>query len=206
MVGKIGIKKELSQPEFDQILSQFRENRQKYENVKALSSFFTELAKQVIPAQEVHILIFLETGKILQTVTLEKSITIDISSSKSILSRSYQTKKALFSNDVTRDSYYAKEIDNFLEYPLKNLLVVPLLNEDKEILGLIWAAIPEKDLNQYMQSDIEYMMQLSVWDKKIIHQREEFQEEKIEENIGQEEMVQENTSSMVKRLKSWMFR
>lgn len=206
MVEKIEIKKELTETEFKQILAEFKESIKTQESAYDLGKSFQELVKKVTPAKEVHLMIVQEPNTVLETVTLEKNITIDISSSKSILAKCHQTKEALFSNDIARDIHYNKEIDNFLAYPLKNLLVVPLLNEDKEILGLIWAGIPQKNWNQYMQSDIEYMMQLSVLTEKMIPAAEELQEEKTQEEELQEEADQETTSSMVKRLKTWLFR
>jgi len=206
MVEKIEIKKELTKTEFKQIVTVFHESIKKQANMHDLGKSFQELVKKITPAKEVHLMIVLEPGKRLETVMLEKNITIDISSSKSILAKCYQTKEALFSNDTARDPHYNKEIDNFLAYPLKNLLVVPLLDEDKEILGLIWAGIPQKNWNQYMQSDIEYMMQVSVLNEKMILEAEELQEEKSQVEELQEEAAQESTSSMVKRLKTWLFR
>ncbi len=205
MVEKIKIKKELTEVEFEQVLAEFQESILKQENTDDLSQSFQELVKKITPAKEVHLLIFSEIGKTLETVTLEKNITIDISSSKGILARCTQTKEALFSNDVARDPHYHKETDNFLDYPLKNLLVVPLLNEDKEILALIWAGIPKKDWNQYMQSDIKYMMQVPVLNEKMI-QEEDPEEEMIQIKELQEEAGQESTTSMAKRLKSWLFK
>jgi len=186
MAEKIKIKKELTETEFKQILTEFQENIEKQKSTDALGKSFQELVKKVTPAKEVHLLMLSKAGKTLETITLEKNIIIDISSSKGMLAKCTQTKKALFSNDTTRDTHYNKEIDNFLDYPLKNLLVVPLLNEDKEILGLIWAGIPQKDWNQYMQSDVEYMMQVSVLNEKMMPE-------------------EESTTSMIKKFKSWLF-
>jgi len=205
MAEKIEIKKELSEVEFNQILTEFQESIEKQESADDLGQSFQELVKKITPSKEVHLLMPSKTGKTLETVTLKKNMTIDISSSKSILAKCYQTKEALFSNDIARDPHYNKETDNFLAYPLKNLLVVPLLNENKEILGLIWAGIPQKDWNQYMQSDIEYMMQVSVLNEKMVP-KEEFQEEKSQPEELQEEVGEESASSMIKRLKSWLFR
>ena len=186
-----------------------------------LGRSFQILVKKITPAKEVHLLIVVESGKTLETVTLEKNLTIDISSSKSILVKCYQTKEALFSNDIVRDADYNKEIDNFLAYPLKNLLVVPLLNKEKKILGLLWAGIPQKDWNQYMQSDVKYMIQFSILNEKILQKEiEELHEEvdeksyeEIEEEVHEEieeksheEANQHQPSSMAKKIKSWLFR
>lgn len=229
MAEKIAIKKELTEIEFKKILTAFQENIQKQENTDDLGLSFQELVKKITPAKEVHLLLFSETGKILETVTLDNSLTVDISSSKSILSKSYQIKEALFSNDIERDTDYNKEIDNFLDYPLKNLLIVPLLNTEKEVLGLIWAAIPQKDWNQYMQSDVKYMMQFSIVNEKMLQKEIEELHEEIEEKIDEElqEVIEENIeekveeeikgesheeatphqpSSMAKKIKSWLFK
>ena len=225
MAEKIAIKKELTEIEFKKILTAFQESMQKQENANDLGLSFQKLVKKITPAKEVHLLLLSETGKKLKTVTLEKSLTIDISSSKSILSKSYQVKEALFSNDIERDTDYNKEIDNFLNYPLKNLLIVPLLNAEKEVLGLIWAAIPQKDWNQYMQSDVKYMMQFSIVNEKMLQKEIEELHEEIEEKIDEDfqEMIEEKIekkveeefqkeatlhqpSSIVKKIKSWLFK
>ena len=225
MSGTIEIKKELTEVEVEQIFSEFQESIKKQENEYDLGKSFQELVKKITPAKEVHLMIISEPDKILETVTLEKNITIDISSSESMLRKCYHTKEALFSNDIVRDTDYNKEIDNFLAYSLKNLLVVPLQNEEKEILGLIWAGIPQKDWNQYMQSDVKYMMQFSTLNKKMLQKEIEEIYEEIEEKIDEEfqEMIEENIekkveeefqkeatlhqpSSMAKKIKSWFFK
>ena len=207
MAEKIEIKKELTQIEFQQIFTEFQESIKEQKNMHDLGRSFQILVKKITPAKEIHLLIVVESGKTLETVTLEKNLIVDISSSNSILTKCYQTKEALFSNDIARDTHYNKEIDNFLDYPLKNLLVVPLFNEDKEILGLIWAGIPQKDWNQYMQSDVEYMMQFSILlNENMTAEVEEPQEEKSQVEELQKEVGKESTSSMVKRLKTWLFK
>jgi len=201
MVEKIEIKKELTEIEFEQILAEFQESILNQKNTDELSRSFQELVKKITPAKEVYLLLLSETGKTLETVTLEKSLTIDISSSKSILSKSYQIKEALFSNDIERDTDYNKEIDNFLDYPLKNLLIVPLLNAEKEVLGLIWAAIPQKDWNQYMQSDIKYMMQFATLNENMLQNEiEEFHEEIQEVEEGLPKMSEEEVGEKLQEV------
>jgi len=203
MKEKIEIKKELNEKVFHEILVVFQKNIKEEENIYELGKYFQEFVKTITPAKEVHLMIVSESSKTLETVTLEKNITIDISSGRGILAKCYQNKEALFYNDIVRDTCYNEKIDNFLDYHLKNLLVVPLLNKDKDVWGIIWAAIPYKDWNQYMQSDIDYMMQVSQLNKKMIP-KEDSQKEKVQ--IIEKQFTEENTSSMVKRLKSWLFR
>ena len=171
----------------------FQKSIEKQTDARYLSKSFQELFKQVTPAKEVQLLLVSEPNKILKTITLEKNITIDISSSKIILAKCYQTKEALFFNDVSRNGDYNQDIDNFLAYPLKNLLLLPLLNIDKEIEGIVWAGISQKDFNQYTPSDIKYMTQVSVLSEKMTTEEEEHQEDS----------KQKSNSYVLARLKSW---
>ena len=192
MAEKIEIKKELTESDFNQIVAEFQKSIQNQDNVDDLGQSFRELVKKITPAKEVHFLLPLEKGRRLETVAVEKNITIDISSSKSLLAKCTQTKEALFSNDISRDTDYNKEIDNFLGYPLKNLLLVPLLLEDNEVMGIIWAAIPQKDLNQYMLSDIKYLVQITascIEELEDIHRKSE----------------QKDSTSVVSKIRSWLF-
>ncbi|RLA76191.1 MAG: hypothetical protein DRG30_03425 [Epsilonproteobacteria bacterium] len=177
MAVNIEIKKELTEEEFTRIYHKFQKSIEKQTDSRYLSKSFQELFKQVTPAKEVQLLLVSEPNKILKTITLEKNIAIDISSSKSILAQCYQAKEALYFNDISRNSDYNPDIDNFLAYPLKNLLLLPLLNIDKEIEGIVWAGISQKDFNQYTPSDIKYMTQVSVLSEKMTTEEEEHQED-----------------------------
>jgi hypothetical protein len=205
MKEKVEIKKELSEIAFKEILAVFQESIKEEENIYELGKYFQEFVKKITPAKEVHLIIVTESSKTLETVTFEKNITIDISSGRGVLAKCYQNKEALFSNDIVRDTYYNEKIDNFLDYSIKNLLVVPLFDKakDKNVWGIIWAAIPYKDWNKYMQSDIDYMMQVSQLNKKMITKKDA-QKEKIQ--VIEKQFTEKGTSSMVKRLKSWLFR
>jgi hypothetical protein len=170
------------------------------------------MVKRTIPAKEIHILLISESEKIVETITLSQNIKIDMFTAPSMLLQCYESKEALFSNDIDRDKYYNSKIDNFLDYPLKNLLLTPLLSEENKCLGIIWAVIPKKDLNQYTQLDLRYMTQLSVVNEKMFVDESKKLEENIEVNKSYEEKNNniesdsENNASMVKRLKSWLFK
>ena len=49
-------------------------------------------------------------------------------------------------------------------------MVVPILNDksNNDVLGIIWAAIPKGDLNQYTQKDIDYISRFSSFVKKFL--------------------------------------
>ncbi len=200
MIESIKIKKELREEEFIRISHQFKKSIEKQTDARYLSKSFQGFIKQVTPAKEVQLLLPSKLKKALKTVTLEKNIMIDISSSNSMLAKCYQTKEPLFSNDIELDSDYNKDIDNFLDYPLKNLLLLPLLNADREIEGIIWAGILKEDWSQYTQCDLEYMSQVSVLNENIT--TEEDEEEHQEKN--KEESKQDSAPNALKKIKSWL--
>ncbi len=199
MIEDIKIKKELTKEEFTRICHKFQKSIEKQTDARYLSKSFQELAKQVTPAKKVQLLLVSEPNKILKTTTLEKNIMINISSSKSMLAKCYQTKKALFSNDVELDSNYNQDIDNFFSCPLKNLLLLPLLNVDGEVEGIVWAGISQEDWNQYTQCDIDYMTQVCILDEKITVEKEEHQEKP-----KRKQSKQESAPNTMGRLKSWL--
>ncbi len=199
MIEDIKIKKELTKEEFTRICHKFQKSIEKQTDARYLSKSFQELAKQVTPAKKVQLLLVSEPNKMLKTTTLEKNITINISSSKSMLAKCYQTKKALFSNDVKLDNNYNQDIDNFFSCPLKNLLLLPLLNSDNEVEGIVWAGISQEDWNQYTQCDIDYMTQVCMLDEKITIEKEEYQKKP-----KQTKPEQESTQNRMGRLKSWL--
>jgi len=76
---------------------------------------------------------------------------------KGLIARSLETGRALYTNDVGRESAYLDSADNPCDYDLKSLLLFPRFDASKRPLLLIWAGIPHKDLNQFIMKDIEHL-------------------------------------------------
>jgi GAF domain-containing protein len=114
----------------------------------------------------------LET-KEFEVITLNKKIPMNIDK-ESIISECYHTKQALIVNDVAQSFLYKEKRDNFLEYTIKDLLVVPVLDDSaqKNILAILWAAIPVGSWNQYTQKDLDYMARFSIFIKRFLQQKE----------------------------------
>lgn len=156
MKTKIEIKKELTLAEVKHIITQFHATHTNIDNISAFAKTLEILVKELTPSKDVYI--FIRKEGIYETLNIKKSLSIDIQSSIGMLSKCYQTKEPLFINDVKRDKNYNAKIDNFFDYPLKNLLLIPLVDKNNEMIGIIWAGIPEGDWNQYIQSDINNLM------------------------------------------------
>ena len=159
MKTKIEIKKELTQSEVENIITQLHTKHKNIDNISEFVNALAILVKELTPSKEVYI--FIEKEGMYETLNVNKKLIIDVQTSIGMLSKCCQTKEPLFINDVKRDKNYNAKIDNFFDYPLKNLLLIPLLDKDKEMIGIIWSGIPEGDWNQYIQSDINHMMSVT---------------------------------------------
>ena len=213
MAKQVKIKKELSEEEFERIYEEFQKQIEECKSIEDTIDMIQMIVKKVTPAQEIFLLNASESGKALAAIVNENYKDIDISKDNSMLAKCYRSREALFSNDIARDTDYNEVIDNFSAYPLKNLLLLPIFNNEKEVSGIIWAAIPQKDINQYMQSDVEYMMRLCALLTQIIEKEQKSSKSPKKENLEVKESANEkkettnknNTSSIVKKMRSWLF-
>ena len=168
---KIVIKKELTEEEFNEIIvvceARFAEVHDLYE----ISLGCEEKTKEISPAKEALVLLVNDNKKSLDTVTLDKQISIDLKK-ESILSECYQSKQPLIVNDVTRSFLYREKIDNFLDCQIKDLLLIPIVDDsaDKNVMAIIWAAITKGEWNQYTQKDIDYMLRFTLFIKRFLYE------------------------------------
>ncbi len=171
MIKGFGIKKELTEEEFkDIVIVCERDFNEVTDITKAVLSCEIK-AKSITPAEEVFILLFNSDTKEFEIPTHDKTVPFNIKQD-SILSECYKSKQALFVNDITRSLIYNKKIDNFLNLNLKNLLLIPILDDSNErnILAIMWMAILSDSWNQYTQKDLEYMTRFSIFIKRFLHE------------------------------------
>ena len=62
-------------------------------------------------------------------------IVIDVN--KGIVGKSIQTKELILENDVDKNPYFLKDIDKNSGFTTKNLIVTPIFNEDKKVIGAL---------------------------------------------------------------------
>ena len=170
---KIDIKKELTEEEFKEIITGCENNFDHISDIKSIILGCEEKTKDIIPAKEVHILLPKPENKEYEIVTLQKRIPMHLDRG-GLVAECYQTKQALIVNDVTQSFLYKEKYDNFLKLDVKDLLVLPVLDdsEQKNILAILWAVIPKGSLNQYTQRDLEYMTRFSIYIKRFLQQKE----------------------------------
>lgn len=170
---KIDIKKELTELEFKDIILICETQFEKENEIRQIVLGCEEKTKEITPAKEACVLLVNQDKNIFDLLTYDKRIPIDIKS-EGVLYECYRTKQPLMVNDVTRSFLYKQKKDNILNVNLKDLLLVPIIDDskDKNVLAIIWAAIEEGSWNQYTQKDLEYMRRFSIFLKRFLQGKE----------------------------------
>ncbi len=199
MSEKKKVSEEVLSSEFKQTLSSYEKQLNERSDIRSMGRLIQDFVKQVTPAKEVQLLLLDKSMKEMKTVTLDKNMMMNISNTSGMMAEVLHTRKALFTNDVERELKYKEDVDNFLHYPLKSLLLFPLV-EDENIWGLIWAGIPRKDLHQYMKIDLAYLEQMQHLLKKPRHETDE-EIKPLESDVTAESKLK--NTSLITKIKSW---
>ncbi len=182
MIKKIDIKKELTEEEFKDIIIVCEQKFEKIKEIKKIALGCEEKTKEITPAKEAYVLLVKPESQEFEIVTLDKTIPINIKK-ESVLSECYKTKQPLLLNDATRSFLYHKKIDNFLDLDIKDLLLIPIVDDssEKNVLAIIWVAITNGSWNQYTQKDIDYMTRFSIFFKRFLQGKELVSAENVED-------------------------
>lgn len=166
---QIQIKKELTEDEFKDLIVVCEKKFEKIDKMQDIALGCEEKTKEITPASEAYVLLPKPDKNEFEIITLKKNIPMGLDK-ESILSECYQTKQPLMINDVTRSFLYQEHADNFLNIELKDLLLIPIVDDsnEKEVLAIIWAATARGSWNQYTQKDIDYMTRFSIFFKRFI--------------------------------------
>jgi signal transduction histidine kinase/ActR/RegA family two-component response regulator len=178
---KIDIKKELEEKEFKELIQICEKKFKQKQGLSKIAKECETKTKEITPAKEACLLLVKEEEKEFEILTRSQSIPFDIKK-ESILTECYTTKQPLLVNDVTRSFLYHEDIDNFLHLELKDLLLIPIVDDspEKKVLAIIWSAITQGSWNQYTQKDLEYMIRFSMFIKHFLQEKEFIPQEKHE--------------------------
>jgi len=185
IIKNVDIKKELTEEEFKDIVIVCETKFEKESEIDKIALGCEEKTKEITPAKEAFILLPNEEESSFEVVTLQKSIPMNLKS-ESLLSECYKTKQPLIVNDVTRSFLYNEEYDNFLNCELKDLMLIPIVDDSpqKNVLALMWAAITKGSWNQYTQKDLNYMSRFSIFIKRFLQDQELISEDESKDERG----------------------
>jgi len=168
MRKKIEIKKELSEEEFKEIILRCEEDFVAHNTLQSIARKCEEAAREITPAKESYLLLVDEDKKEFSIITREEAL--PFYEGESLLMEAYRTKQSLLINDVTRSFLYKEEIDNFLGMEIKDLMLIPVVdeNDERKVIAILWAAIPVGSWNQYTQKDLDYMTRFAMLSKRFL--------------------------------------
>lgn len=145
------IKQEPTQEAVKESLEEFGRKLQKCEDFSFLHTSLVEVVQHLTAAESVRLLLPGE-GALSDP---EGKTDLPLENGKGLVRMAIDQQSALFTNDVLRDDRYDAASDNPGDYPLKSLLVYPFFHSDQRLTAVLWAAIPLKDLNQFVSRDPE---------------------------------------------------
>jgi len=181
MRKKIDIKKELSEEEFKEIILRCEEDFLAHNTLHAIARKCEEAAREITPAKESYLLLADEEKKEFSVLT--RGDVLPFYEGESLLMEAYRTKQPLLINDVTRSFLYKEEIDNFLGMEIKDLMLVPVVDEsdERKVVAILWAAIPAGSWNQYTQKDLDYMSRFAMLSKRFLIDQDPMSSESVME-------------------------
>jgi GAF domain-containing protein len=92
---------------------------------------------QIIKAERCSIFVYDKKTGELWTTLADGIERIVIDADKGIVGRSLQTKQLIVENDVSKSQYFLGDIDKKSGFITKNLIVTPIFNEDKKVIGAL---------------------------------------------------------------------
>ncbi len=173
MIKKVDIKKELTEEEFKDIITVCEIEFDQVNDITQIALGCEEKTRGITPAKDVYMLLPKLDSKEFEIISLNKMIPMNIDK-ESVISECYHTKQPFIVNDVSQSFLYNKKYDNILEQGIKDLLVVPILDDSahKNILAILWASIPLGSWNQYTQKDLDYITRFSIFIKRFLQEKE----------------------------------
>jgi len=92
---------------------------------------------RIINAQRCSIFVYDKQTNELWTTLADGIERIVIDADKGIVGRSLEMEELIVENDVSRSSYFLGDIDKKSGFVTKNLIVTPIFNEDKKVIGAL---------------------------------------------------------------------
>ena len=143
--------------EMEESLKKFRQELQECKDLSSLQTFLIQIVQHLTPAESIRLLLP-KNGKLSDP---DGEMTLPCDTDESLVQMAIDQGEALLTNDVRRDGSYDAKSDNPGNYPLKSLLIYPFFQSDQTLIAVLWAAIPLKNLNQFVSQDPEHLQSIA---------------------------------------------
>jgi len=139
-----------------QELNRFIDSYQSDQNFSKLITNVEEIIRKVTSANDVFILTINDFAQEINILSQDKKIFVeDMEETFSVILECYYTKHDHHAKNLVTSFLYNSAVDKLVDYPLKEILVVPLLDNEKNINAIIWASYSKENPEGFTQDDSE---------------------------------------------------
>jgi|GEM_PF-1684406 len=145
------------------IFINYKDKLSKKLSLKDTISLYENMIKDITLQKNSYILLVDNDSEDRQLYSPTFDIHIPLSGEhEGILYECYFTKKYHYLAHARRSFLYRQRVDNFIDIKMNNLLVIPILDDDKEeVIAIIWIATIGKESDMFTQDEIENLVKLS---------------------------------------------
>ena len=123
-------------------------------------SEITQAAQKVSHSDRASLFLFNKDNQLLETHVAQGLPTkIEVLLGEGIVGRCGQTRKAIIENDVDASQHFNATIDLGSGYVTTDTIAVPILNKEKELLGVI--QVLNKEMLNYDEKDEQLLLKIS---------------------------------------------
>jgi len=126
----------------------------KTSNLEEGLPLISEYLKSITHAMRCSIFIYNKEKKSLWTVLATGIETIEIPSDQGIVGYVFHTEEPVIENDVERNPHFLKKVDKESGYKTVNMLVCPIYNSRKELIGVLQLI---NKLDGFREDDLQFL-------------------------------------------------
>ncbi len=161
---------ELTEEVFGDIISKHQKKIVKIDNLLDKVLEYEKSLKDITSLDNAHIILIDEKNKHFNIITQNKKINISKDETEGILTDLYDNKKHRIVHNARRHIFYRDKIDNISSIKIRDMLLMPIMDNSKErnVIAIIWIASIDKENKVFNQKDMDYIIRFATIIKKSL--------------------------------------
>ena len=143
--------KELSNKEKSTYILECIKNINKVNSCQQIIVLLESLSKTLVTAK--YSKLWIANGE--QLCSYQNDYIVYISQNKGLISKAFKNKEIFYINDATREVLYKEEIDNINKLKIKDIIYLPIKNQDGDIKFIIQIMTSIHNIQQFTKNDID---------------------------------------------------
>jgi HD-GYP domain-containing protein (c-di-GMP phosphodiesterase class II) len=127
----------------------------------------SDIIKELLNVDICSIFLHDRAQKELWTIVVQKTDLIRMPDNRGIVGSCFQTGELIAINDAYKDDRFDKEVDKNIGYHTRNILAVPMINNEGATFGVL-EAINKLDGSDFKKDDMELLNHLTLYASSII--------------------------------------